>query len=101
MRPKHVPTRTCIACRATRPKRELIRVVRTPAGEIVADPTGRKPGRGAYLDADSACLERGLVGGALARALEAEISEDVRARLRDEVAAIARERAAKTPQAVR
>lgn len=92
-RQKHIPTRTCIACRANRPKRELIRVVRSPAGEIAADATGRKPGRGAYLDADPACLERGLVGGTLAHSLEAEIGEDVRARLRDEVATIARERA--------
>lgn len=95
MRPKHIPTRTCIACRAARAKRELIRVVRTPAGEIVADATGRRPGRGAYLDADPACLERGFAAGALARALETEIPKDVRARLRDEMAAIARERPAR------
>lgn len=93
LRTKHVPTRTCIACRTIRPKRELIRIVRTPAGEIVADATGRKPGRGAYLDADAACLERGLAGGALARALEAEIPEEARARLREGVRAIARDRA--------
>ena len=46
---KKVPMRMCVACREMKPKKELIRVVRTPEGEIVADETGRKNGRGAYL----------------------------------------------------
>lgn len=92
---KHVPLRTCIGCRTARPKRELIRVVRTPeGGDVVADATGRRNGRGAYLDGDPACLERGLAAGALARALETEITDDQRERLRADVAAIARERGA-------
>ncbi len=90
--PKHIPLRTCIACRTARPKRELIRVVRTPEGDVVADATGRRNGRGAYLDADPACLERGLAAGALAHALETEITNDQRERLRQDVAAIASHR---------
>ncbi|MCY0884856.1 MAG: YlxR family protein, partial [Firmicutes bacterium] len=43
---RRVPMRTCVACGATRPKRELVRVVRTPAGEVVVDTTGRTAGRG-------------------------------------------------------
>jgi predicted RNA-binding protein YlxR (DUF448 family) len=46
---KHIPQRTCIACRAVRAKRELVRIVRTPEQRVVADPTGKRAGRGAYL----------------------------------------------------
>ncbi len=54
---KHIPIRQCIACRERRPKRELLRVVLTEAGPVL-DPTGRKPGRGAYVCPDkSACWE--------------------------------------------
>lgn len=90
---RHVPTRTCIACRAARPKRELIRIVRTPEGDVVADATGRRNGRGAYLDPDPTCLERGLIAGTIARALEAPVTEAQRERLQADVAVIARERA--------
>lgn len=90
---KHVPTRTCIGCRNARPKRELMRVVRTPEGDVVADATGRRNGRGAYLDADPKCLESGLSGGALSRALEVQVTPDQVERLRADVAAIAVQRA--------
>ncbi len=90
--PKHVPMRTCVGCRASRPKRELIRVVRTPEGVVVADATGRLNGRGAYLDANASCLEKGLAGGALSRALELDVAPEARQRLRAEVDAIARDR---------
>ncbi|WP_337870164.1 YlxR family protein [Meiothermus sp.] len=54
---KHIPIRQCIACRERRPKRELLRVVLTEAGPVL-DPTGRKPGRGAYVCPDKpACWE--------------------------------------------
>jgi uncharacterized protein len=70
---RRLPQRTCVACRQTRAKRELVRVVRSPAGELSVDLRGKAPGRGAYLDPDEACLERGLADGALARALKIEI----------------------------
>jgi predicted RNA-binding protein YlxR (DUF448 family) len=60
MRRKHVPQRTCIACRQVKPKRELIRVVRAPKGEIHIDETGKAHGRGAYLCRDRACWEKGI-----------------------------------------
>lgn len=85
--------RTCIACGAERPKRALVRVVRTPEGEIIADATGRRAGRGAYLDPDPACLDRGVAAGRLARALEADVPPDVQARLREQVGDIARQKA--------
>ena len=67
---KKVPMRMCVACREMKPKKELIRVVRTPEGEIVADETGRKNGRGAYLCRSEACLNKALKIRALDRALE-------------------------------
>ncbi len=59
-RPKHVPLRTCIACRTTKPKRELLRIVRTPDGHVVIDAMGKKSGRGAYLCARLSCWENAV-----------------------------------------
>jgi hypothetical protein len=87
-----LPQRTCVACRTTRPKRELVRVVRSPAGELSVDLRGKAPGRGAYLDPDPGCLERGLSEGALARALEVPIDTSAADRLRAQLAAAAKER---------
>ena len=72
---KKVPMRMCVACREMKPKKELIRVVRTPEGEIVADETGRKNGRGAYLCRSEACLNKALKIRALDRAVEQPLSE--------------------------
>ena len=72
---KKVPMRMCVACREMKPKKEHIRVVRTPEGEIVADETGRKNGRGAYLCRSEACLNKALKIRALDRALEQPLSE--------------------------
>ena len=58
-RPKHVPQRTCIGCREIRPKRELIRVVRTESG-VEIDPTGKKSGRGTYLCKTKSCWDAAL-----------------------------------------
>lgn len=49
MKLRHVPMRTCVVCREKRPKRELLRIVRTPEGEVVVDPVGRANGRGGYV----------------------------------------------------
>ena len=87
-----LPQRTCVACRTTRAKRELVRVVRSPAGELSVDLRGKAPGRGAYLDPDPGCLERGLAEGVLARALEIDIDATTADRLRAELAAAAKER---------
>jgi len=62
-----------VACRTARQKRELLRVVRTPAGEVVVDPTGKAPGRGAYVCADPACQHGERTRGALRRALDVPI----------------------------
>jgi predicted RNA-binding protein YlxR (DUF448 family) len=60
----------CVACRTSRPKRELQRIVRTPERTVVMDPTGRLAGRGAYVCLGSDCLDLAIKKGALARALD-------------------------------
>ncbi len=68
--PKHIPHRTCIGCREVEAKRELMRIVRTPEGHVVADPTGKKAGRGAYLHKERECWQAVLQGrGRLEHAL--------------------------------
>ena len=67
--------RTCVACRIEAPKRALVRIVRTPAGEAVLDVTGRLPGRGAYLCLNRECLRKARKTGALARALRTALSD--------------------------
>ena len=69
-RPRHVPLRTCVGCRQVRPKRELVRVVRTPQGEVELDPTGKRAGRGAYLCPSVECLEKARRTHQLERTLQ-------------------------------
>lgn len=80
-RPKHVPERSCVACRTARPKRELVRLVRLPSGAVEVDPTGKKAGRGAYLCADPACWDLGLKKDRLARAFRGRVAPDDQQRL--------------------
>lgn len=80
-KPRRVPERTCIACRQVRPKRELIRIVRTPTGHIELDPTGKKSGRGAYLCARRSCWEPALQKGKLEREFETTLTPEDRAAL--------------------
>ncbi|MEW5921089.1 MAG: YlxR family protein [Bacillota bacterium] len=71
----------CLGCRVHKDKRELIRVVRTPTGEIELDSTGRKAGRGAYICPDAACLKKAIKGKGLEKSLQRNIPEDVVTRL--------------------
>jgi uncharacterized protein len=75
------PLRTCVACRTERPKRELVRVVRTPDGRVILDPTGRQAGRGAYLCASGSCWTVALKKHSLERALETPLPPDLRDQL--------------------
>lgn len=81
-RRKHVPLRTCVVCRQQRPKRELIRVVRTPEGTIEIDPKGKRAGRGAYLCYDPQCWDVALQRGSLGRALKCSVDAETMAALR-------------------
>ncbi len=69
-RPRHVPQRTCVACRQGKPKREMVRIVRTVEGRVELDPSGKKSGRGAYLCSDPDCWTAALKRGVLPRALK-------------------------------
>lgn len=84
MRQKHVPIRTCIACRRQRPKREMVRIVRSPEGHVHADTTGKAHGRGAYLCRERGCWERALEPsrGPLVHALKSPIGPEELAELR-------------------
>jgi hypothetical protein len=70
----YTPERTCISCGRKVPKRELIRIVRTPAGFITADPTGKSAGRGSYLCGSAECWQNGICKGGLERSLKASLS---------------------------
>ena len=80
-RPKHVPLRTCIACRETKPKRELLRIVRTPDGHVLVDATGKKSGRGAYLCARLSCWENAIKKKRFEQEFEITLSDEDRAGL--------------------
>jgi uncharacterized protein len=62
-----------VACRTPRAKRDLRRIVRTPTGEVMFDPSGRLAGRGAYVCHDSECLNDAITKGALTRALDTQL----------------------------
>jgi len=74
---KKIPIRQCLGCREHRPKNELIRVVRSPEGEVSLDFRGKKPGRGAYLCPDPKCLARARKCRALERAFSAPVAPEV------------------------
>ncbi len=71
---RHIPERTCVACRSLRPKRDMARVVRAPDGAVGIDDTGKKSGRGAYLCRRAECWQAGLRRRILDRALKIELS---------------------------
>ncbi len=80
-RVKHVPMRTCVACRENKPKRELLRVVRTPDEHVQLDATGKKAGRGAYLCARLSCWENAFKRKRLEQEFEMVISPEDRVAL--------------------
>jgi predicted RNA-binding protein YlxR (DUF448 family) len=75
-RRKHIPHRSCVACGAARPKRELVRVVRTPEGNVVIDETGKLNGRGAYLCRQRPCWDKALAKGQLGRSLKVRLQAE-------------------------
>lgn len=81
-RRRHIPQRSCVACRRTDNKRELIRIVRTPQQGVQIDPTGKLAGRGAYLCRARSCWQKALKGSALNRALNTTITVEELAALR-------------------
>ncbi len=82
---KKIPQRQCMGCRERKAKKELIRVVRTPEGNVQVDFGGKVNGRGAYLCPDPECLRKAQRSKALERSLEIAIPEEVYARLEKEI----------------
>ena len=74
---KKIPERKCMGCNEKRPKKELIRIVRTPEGIVCLDMTGKKSGRGAYICKSVSCFEKALKTKRLERTLEIEIPDPV------------------------
>ena len=84
---KKIPMRQCLGCREMKPKRELVRVVRSPAGEISLDFKGKAPGRGAYVCRSAQCLKKAIKARALERAFSAQIPPEIYERLEQEMEA--------------
>lgn len=82
---KKIPVRTCLGCGEPKAKRELIRIVRTPDGEILIDPTGKKSGRGAYICPEAECLKKAKKAKRLEKAFETAIPEEIYLRLENEL----------------
>lgn len=74
---KKIPMRQCLGCREMKPKKELIRVVRSPEGEIRLDFKGRANGRGAYVCPNAGCLKKAVRAKALERAFSCQIPQEV------------------------
>ncbi|WP_066893772.1 RNase P modulator RnpM [Clostridium nigeriense] len=85
MKVKKIPLRMCTGCMEMKPKKELIRVVKSPEGEVSVDLTGKKSGRGAYICKDKECLEKAFKAKRLSRNLDVAINEEIYNRLREEI----------------
>lgn len=77
MKPKKTPFRMCVGCQEMKSKKELLRVVRTPEGDVVLDPTGKKAGRGAYLCRSEQCLTKAFKEKRLEKSLKHPIDEAI------------------------
>lgn len=76
-KPRKIPQRQCVGCRTMKDKKALIRVVRSPEGNVALDFKGKMPGRGAYVCPDPECLKKARKSRALERAFETEIPQEV------------------------
>lgn len=91
MKPKKIPMRMCVGCREMKEKKELIRVVRGPEGEVSLDPIGKKPGRGAYVCRNADCLKRAIKQKQLERQLQTTLTDEVSQALEKELAGLGTE----------
>ena len=82
---KKIPLRQCLGCNEHKPKKELLRVVRTPEGEIVLDFTGKKSGRGAYICYSSKCLRKARKSKRIESNLELSIPEEIYDKMESEL----------------
>ena len=91
MQPRKIPVRRCTGCGEDRPKKELVRIVRSPEGEISLDLTGKKPGRGAYICPKTACMNKARKAKRLENAFGTQIPPEVYELLEQQVAAAEQE----------
>ena len=82
---RKIPQRQCVGCHTMKDKKALVRIVKTPEGEICVDATGKKSGRGAYICPDAQCLQKARKSRALERAFETAIGEDIYAALQAQI----------------
>ena len=87
MPPKKIPVRTCIACREEKPKKEMLRIVRSAQGEIRLDFSGKVPGRGAYVCGSEACIKKLRKYRLLNKTFSADVGEEVYAAIEEEFGA--------------
>ena len=85
MKSQKIPMRMCLGCNEMKPKRELMRVVKSPEGEISLDFTGKKNGRGAYVCRKSECFEKARKAKRFSRALQCEIDEEIYEKMAEEM----------------
>jgi predicted RNA-binding protein YlxR (DUF448 family) len=85
MKVKKIPLRMCTGCMEMKPKAELIRIVKSPEGDVSVDLTGKKSGRGAYICKSIECLEKAFKAKRLSRNLDVNISEEIFNNLRKEI----------------
>lgn len=85
MKERKIPMRMCVGCREMKPKKELIRVVRSPEDVISMDDTGRKPGRGAYICKNAECLQKAIKQKQLERTFSCALTEEIRESLAKEL----------------
>ena len=83
--PKKIPMRQCVGCREMKPKKELIRVVRSPEGQVSLDFRGKLPGRGAYVCPNPACLAKARKSKALERAFSTQIPPEIYDKLNEQM----------------
>ncbi len=88
MKPRKIPMRMCVGCREMKEKKMLIRVVRSPEGEVSLDPVGKKPGRGAYVCRSADCLKRALKQKQLERQLDVTLPPETAEALTAEMTAL-------------
>ena len=84
---KRVPLRKCLGCMSSFPKKDLVRVLKTPEGEVILDLSGKKSGRGAYICKNSACLKKALKSKRIQNNLEIEIPNEIISQLEKELLA--------------
>lgn len=85
MQNKKVPLRKCTGCGEMKPKKELVRVVKTPESEISLDPTGKMNGRGAYLCKDPQCLRKAQKSKRIEKALSCTVPDEIYNKLEQEL----------------